>query len=87
MLTLDEEKRILDAARVHLRVAPKLEEVHIARAFPAGGFRKKSDVKAPGSAEPIPLFSFAMRLRCSASMEEGIAAQKRICFSEPGCAK
>jgi integrase len=72
MLTLDEEKRILDAAPVHLRVAIILLSQTGGRTYSEGfslrwsqvDFEQKvirldNNVKTPGSAEPIPLSQYA----------------------------
>jgi integrase len=72
MLTLDEEKRILDAAPVHLRVAIILLSQTGGRTYSEGFslrwsqvdfehkvIRLDNHVKTPGSAEPIPLSQYA----------------------------
>jgi len=72
MLTLDEEKRILDAAPVHLRVAIILLSQTGGRTYSEGFslrwsqvdfehkvIRLDNNVKTPGSAEPIPLSQYA----------------------------
>ena len=72
MLTLDEEKRILDAAPVHLRVAIILLSQTGGRTYSEGFslrwsqvdfehkvIRLDNNVKTPGSAGPIPLSQYA----------------------------
>src|SRR6266850_6261641 len=72
MLTLDEEKRILDAAPVYLRVAIILLSQAGGRTYSEGFYlrwsqvdfehkviRLDNNVKTPGSAEPIPLSQYA----------------------------
>ena len=72
MLTLDEEKRILDAAPVHLRVAIILLSQTGGRTYSEGFslrwsqvdfehkvIRLDNHVNTPGSAEPIPLSQYA----------------------------
>lgn len=97
MLTLDEEKRILDAAPVHLRVAIILLSQTGGRTYSKGfslrwsqvDFEQKvirldNNVKTPGSAEPIPL-SQLPAMFCKHGRRN--RRQKRICFSQPGCAE
>ena len=72
MLTLDEERRILDAAPPHLRVAIILLSQTGGRTYSEGFslrwsqvdfdqkvIRLDNNVKTPGSAEPIPLSQYA----------------------------
>ena len=72
MLTLEEERRILDAAPVYLRVAIILLAQTGGRTYSEGFslrwsqvdfeaklIRLNNNVKTPGSAEPIPLSQYA----------------------------
>jgi integrase len=84
MPTLDEERHILDAAPVHLRVAIILLSQTGGRTYSEGFslrwsqvdienkvIRLTNDVKTPGSAEPIPLSQYACDVLQAWKKEQG----------------
>jgi hypothetical protein len=93
MLTVKEEQLILEAAPPHLRVAIILLSQTGGRTYSEGFslrwdqvdlenklIRLGNDVKTPGSCEPVPL---RIRLRCSASVEQGTSIEESFCLPEP----
>ena len=96
MLTLGEERRILHAAPDYLRVAIILLSQTGGRTYSEGFslrwsqvdfeqrvIRLDNNVKTPGSGRTDS--AFAIRLRRSAGMEEGIFTGRRICLSKSDC--
>jgi integrase len=95
MLSLEEERRILDAAPVYLRVAIILLAQTGGRTYSEGFslrwsqvdfesklIRLNNNVKTPASAEPIPLSQYACDVLQAWRKEA--ASKSEICLPEPG---
>ena len=95
MLTLEEERRILEVAPPHLRVAIILLTQTGGRTYSEGFslrwdqvdfdskvIRLDNDVKTPGSVEPIPLSEYACDV-LTKGMEEGTGLWEHVCFPKP----